>query len=412
VAFLKKAQTETGTWTGVGQGHQIGLAALPGLTLLECGVPATAPEIQKAAKFVRAQVPKLNQTYELALAILFLDRLGDRKDRGAIQSLALRLVAGQHPTGGWGYECRVLEPAEERTLLLALQKGRPASPLELFVSGPIKKHSDPGGGIVKPIKDANPQDGSKPPDGSKDPEPVAKPALPPGFRDLPALQPPSQSHAMPEQDPSFSTNNSTTQFAVLGLWAARRHNLPLERALALVVQRFRTSQARGGGWNYIYETNAGSFTPSMTGAGLLGLAVGHGLTADSLSSAAREELAHDPAIEKGLKVLSESIGQRLVQLTPKDPYMPNNLYLFWTVERVGVLYGMQTINGKEWYPWGAAEILAKQGTNGSWNCGGYAGATPITDTCFALLFLRRADLAKDLSKKLELFMIPKTLGDK
>ena len=31
----------------------------------------------------------------------------------------------------------------------------------------------------------------------------------------------------------------------------------------------------------------------------------------------------------------------------------------------------------------------------------YFGATAITDTCFSLLFLKRANLAKDLSSKLE-----------
>ncbi len=34
------------------------------------------------------------------------------------------------------------------------------------------------------------------------------------------------------------------------------------------------------------------------------------------------------------------------------------------------------------------------------------------DTCFALLFLKRANLAKDLSKKLELIIDVKDLGNK
>jgi hypothetical protein len=314
------------------------MAALPGLTLLEGGVPTDAPSVQRAAKFIRARVPQLSETYELALSILFLDRLGDRKDHQAIQTLALRLVAGQHQTGGWGYQCPVLAPKQERDLLLALQKKQP----------------------------------------------------------LPS-QTPTQSHDMPAEDTTFSTNNSTTQFAVLGLWAARRHHVPLERALALVVQRFRASQARGGGWNYLYETRAGGFTPSMTGAGLLGLAVGYGLTADGLSSPAREELARDAAIQKGLKVLSESIGKPLIKASGDQVFARLNLYFFWTVERVGMAYNLQTIHGKEWYPWGAGEILARQERDGSWNCGGYSGATPVADTCFALLFLKRTNLTHDLT---------------
>src|SRR5262249_47838361 len=92
VGYLKKNQQPNGTWMGQ---YETGMAALPGLTLLECGVPGSAPEIQKAAKFIRAKVPQLTKTYELALAILFLDRLSTPQDRQAIQTLALRLVAGQ-----------------------------------------------------------------------------------------------------------------------------------------------------------------------------------------------------------------------------------------------------------------------------------------------------------------------------
>jgi hypothetical protein len=332
------------------------MAALPGLALLECGVPAKSPEIQKVAKLIRTRVPQLNETYKLALAILFLDRLGDPQDRQAIQTLALRLVAGQRPSGGWTYNCPRLEPRQEHDLLFALQKQPPASPLD----------------------------------------------LPPQFRNLPALQPPSQPLASPLLD-AFATNNSTTQFAILGLWAARRHNLPLERALALVAQRFRVSQAKGGGWGYMYEMNSPRPTPSMTGAGLLGLAVGHGLMADSLSAAARAELAQDPAIQKGLKVLSESVGKPLGKYGQLygTPETAINLYLLWALERVGMVYNRQSINGKEWYTWGVGQILANQEADGSWSCGGYAGSLSVTDTCFALLFLKRANLTRDLTEKLQ-----------
>jgi hypothetical protein len=432
VAYLKKKQEKTGTWPRNPDGYPTGMAALPGLTLLECGVPAKAPEIQRAAKFVRAQAPQLTKTYDLASAILFLDRLGDPKDEKTIRTLALRLVAGQRPSGGWTYECKILTPREEDLLLHALQKRRPVSPLELFVPAPVEKsRSDKVEGLQKPSpEDDKPPTVSKPqkgksqdanlPDGSKGVEAKPKPPkpaagvgradLPPGFRDLPALQPPSQSHEMPEGDDQ-TTNNSTTQFAVLGLWAAQRHHLPLERALALVVQRFRVSQFPDGGWTYFYLRNAGlPRSPSMTGAGLLGLAVGHGLTADSLPAAEREKVANDPKIEAALKFLSEPIGKPLVKKATSES--APNLYLLWTVERVGVLYNLRSIHGKEWYSWGAAELLAQQESDGSWDCRGYKGATPITDTCFALLFLKRANLSKDLSRKLEFFTIEKKLGDK
>src|SRR4051812_47203207 len=73
VKFLKRAQGNEGTWSVGDEGHRTGYAALPGLTLLECGVPANDPSVQAVAAFVRHSAPKLDTTYELALAVLFLD---------------------------------------------------------------------------------------------------------------------------------------------------------------------------------------------------------------------------------------------------------------------------------------------------------------------------------------------------
>src|SRR5262249_58799679 len=104
-AYLQGHQLVNGTWENH---HPVGMAALPALTLLECGVKPDNEQVQKAANFVRRKVPTLFATYEMSLAILFLDRLGDPADRKHIQTLALRLVADQGDDGGWTYQCRHL----------------------------------------------------------------------------------------------------------------------------------------------------------------------------------------------------------------------------------------------------------------------------------------------------------------
>ena len=111
VGYLRKTQLPTGTW---GEGHGIGYASLAGLTLLECNVPANDNGIQRAAHYVRTHInlQKTNMTYEVSLAILFLDRLGDFRDRPMIQGLALRLLAGQNDCGGWSYNCPQLNPQD------------------------------------------------------------------------------------------------------------------------------------------------------------------------------------------------------------------------------------------------------------------------------------------------------------
>jgi hypothetical protein len=79
-----------------------------------------------------------------------------------------------------------------------------------------------------------------------------------------------------------------------------------------------------------------------------------------------------------------------------------NLYYLWSIERVGVLYQLKTIEGKDWYNWGADQLLPKQQPSGAWNVPGYPGHNQVIDTCFVLLFLRQANLAKDLTSKLAL----------
>src|SRR5262249_2580478 len=102
VEYLKAKQLANGSWEN---GHPLGMASLPALTLLEGGVKADDPVIQKAARYVRDNYkqPPGYTTYECSLALLFLDRLGDPDDKPIIRRLAMRLVGGQLPGGGWSY---------------------------------------------------------------------------------------------------------------------------------------------------------------------------------------------------------------------------------------------------------------------------------------------------------------------
>jgi hypothetical protein len=95
----------------------------------------------------------------------------------------------------------------------------------------------------------------------------------------------------------------------------------------------------------------------------------------------------------------------------KGPFLPGKMdpraamesgrgyYFLWSLERMAVAFGLETIGGKDWYNWGAEILLANQSNDGSWQGSSYGRAG--ADTCFALLFLRRANLAKDLSANLK-----------
>jgi hypothetical protein len=369
VRFLLNGQTAGGTWPG----HDTfvtAMAALPALTLLECGVAADDKHIQNAARFVRSNVPKLQSTYEIALSILFLDRLGDPRDETILQTLGVRLLAGQAPAGGWTYVCPILQSKQEHDLLTALRAQGSGS--------------------------ASAKDGPRP---TSQETRRALEALPRKLRDLPSLRDPAMAYPL-DWEPS---DNSNTQFAALAVWVASRHGVPTERALGHIARRFRDSQRDDGGWGYTYGRPSGEGSDAMTGAGLLGLAVGLGLVVPEKDRDAQRTPPRDPAVERGFAHLAQSLGKPLGPraLGRGSGRASVNLYFLWTLERVGVLYNLREIEGKDWYHWGAELLVDSQGSDGSWAVGGYHGSMPNIDTSFALLFLKRANLAQDLSKRLE-----------
>jgi hypothetical protein len=223
--------------------------------------------------------------------------------------------------------------------------------------------------------------------------------LPPNLRNLPLVVQKGPRGKMRIGRVPARDDNSNTQFAIMALWAARRHYVPMEQSLALVEARFRSSQKPGGGWGYQFERPQ---TNSMTCVGLIGLAVGHGseLEARDPGKAPGKQLAQDDAITQGLRAL----GRYLDHPGKLRKASMVGTYFLWSVERVGVLYGLKTIGNKDWYLWGVEILLPNQREDGSWFSNGYHGSAPPLDTCMALLFLKRANLTQDLTRHLRLQM--------
>jgi hypothetical protein len=121
----------------------------------------------------------------------------------------------------------------------------------------------------------------------------------------------------------------------------------------------------------------------------------------------------DNAIRAGFEALAPHIGQPLGS-GPGAIGNSNtvNLYFLWSIERVAVMYNLTKIGDKDWYRDWALALAQRQQADGSWNLGGFHQANPMLDTSLAMLFLRRANLAKDLSKKLDNLIDVKGLGSK
>lgn len=443
VRYLRKMQSKDGNWNSARHGL-IASAALPAMTLLECGVPANDPAVLKAAAYVRLHGPKETATYHLSLGILFLDRLGDPQDRRLIQKMALRLMAGQKPSGGWVYQCpKDLTDREEYALFQALEHNRPTSPLQLFdrdrddramdffIVPPEALDARVGPGSSTSQARDKPKDSSTtgstgpattPANRDKPTTPPPAPEIaerdyasmpldllprqrldlkdvPPRLKDLPVVRPLPAARELIGGD---GTDNSNTQFGILGIWAAGRNGVPTERALALLAKRFRRSQANDGSWGYHFRTDGQpERQAAMTCAGLLGLAVGHGVVVST--GGQPKNIDQDPGLKKGLVALSKhveglpSIDRIRGKARPR--FVGNvDYYYLWSLERVGVLFNLHEINGKEWYPWGVDIILERQTRDGNWT-GPLSDAH--ADTCFALLFLKRTNLVRDLSRHFE-----------
>jgi hypothetical protein len=67
-----------------------------------------------------------------------------------------------------------------------------------------------------------------------------------------------------------------------------------------------------------------------------------------------------------------------------------HVYYLYCVERAMDLAGVHRLGSHLWYPEMAEELLSRQQGDGSWNSQSAQAHSPVLDTAFALLFLRRA----------------------
>jgi hypothetical protein len=83
--------------------------------------------------------------------------------------------------------------------------------------------------------------------------------------------------------------------------------------------------------------------------------------------------------------VTENLGPSEVENGAGNAYL---YYYLYAVERLGMLLDVGTIGDHAWYPEGAQMLLKAQQPDGSWK--GSRPEVPAWDTCFAILFLKRA----------------------
>ena len=395
-----------------GGDHGIGSAGLAGLAMLEGGVKADDAAVQNVANLVRTTWGADTKTYNVALGLLFLDRLGDGNDIPTIQLLGTRLYGGMTRDGSYGYTCPDLVPMDmagksEAELTAgatpAAPKPEPKKPANGFPTATSKKPNAPG---------ATP--GKLHPSVAGYNAAVRRVALSGGRQ-------------------GGGGDNSNTQFGLIGLWVAARHGVPADDAFILLEAHFLTTQSLAdAGWGY--SGSGANSTTAMTCAGLLGLAIGTSRNQPAEAAPAPAPAAggsDDPfnrvkkpkesgakpvgvnplvpgmtaamrkaAIDNALKSIGGVVRAASAGQMPLKQFVGfgDEYYTLWSIERVGMAYGLDTIGDINWHQWGAGYLLPIQTEDGSWPAGTHGGTDVATS--FAVLFLSKSNFVKDLTRQI------------
>jgi len=75
---------------------------------------------------------------------------------------------------------------------------------------------------------------------------------------------------------------------------------------------------------------------------------------------------------------------------PDGGQVIHHFYWLYALERIGILCLVRKFGDHDWYVEGSKYLLGSQRSDGSWDAGNYGTSGPIPDTCWAILYLKRA----------------------
>ena len=181
---------------------------------------------------------------------------------------------------------------------------------------------------------------------------------------------------------------SNTQYAALGLWKAARVGVevPAEVWTGLAEVLF-TYQGEAGGFSYIAPGTSPTGSMTAAGVGTLAICELELRRADALD----EELAKriEDSERRGLEWLEQHFR---VDDNPRAGAW--HYYYLYGLERMGGLTGIDWLGENHWYDEGARLLLEQQDEEGSWK-----GGTDLSETSFALLFLKRATSPEPVGRR-------------
>jgi len=315
-------------------------------TFIHAGVPQDDPKFKSLLDAVMGR--PLERTYRVALLAMCLEEIDRVKYQEKIAQCAQFLVDNQCKNGQWSYGSptefskEVKVPAAPKPVVSADGKGGPGVTVAKDGKPKILQHV-----AVKKMKEG--------PDAG---------------------------------------DNSNTQYAALGLRACFDSGVTLpEGVVLLAVKWWRDSQfkdpkkddkkvatgpavsGKTEGWNYKDENAQPDKPPyhAMTAGGVGALTI------------------YDYMLDRKWKDDSY-VKAGMNWLTVHYNVQPWNTYYLYGLERAAILFGTEKIGDHFWYAEGAAALCNAQKADGSWGKDTEWFNT-TWDTCFSVLFLRRATRA-------------------
>ncbi|MDA1220736.1 MAG: hypothetical protein O3B85_01815 [Planctomycetota bacterium] len=194
--------------------------------------------------------------------------------------------------------------------------------------------------------------------------------------------------------PHGNPDLSCTQYAALGLWVAHKRGLRVPKTAFLEllerVEDYRgpaeeidnpelregetgATRVEAAGYQYRPHGNQKT-TGSMTSAGLTVLAICKAGLGTRIPRGLRHQI--ETQTDAAVRWLAHHFSP------DKNPNGGHHLYYVYGLERVGALLQTERFGPHWWYIEGAKKLVQSQKKEGQWG--------DVTDTCFALLFLRRA----------------------
>lgn len=409
--LLWSEQQEDGSWKwSTSEPRKLGITSLVALALYENGVLPSDPRLRKALNYVRTNAPRNKDAYSVSLATVLLARVGQRQDRTLVRTLAAKLADGQHLTGGWHYG--IPETPGDTGFASTNMGDLSVSQFAVLALWQAQRIGAPVRGAFERIRQRlawaqTPNGGwgyHGLPDMADSPTMTTAGTfmwivssayeIKEARRKNEEKVVPREPRRRPEFDPekllADATKDNASDKDVDKKIKEALKDRPVDLYAAVERGAFdRKRQQNKADNNVKFEEG--------TEPGQLFYKYEDKLP-PVLEVTKPSPLVEDKPLQDALKRVAY-FAERSIKGTG------NYYYYLWSIERLGVLLGMESFGNANWFELGAESLLRRQNENGSWGTKLEDEKEPyadqyLADTAFSILFLKKANLGSDVARLL------------